>query len=607
MQISLVYRSWLVTATVVLVAIVVTPRALNAFEPVKLMVVVTGATAALATTWLAGGFTADRMRPLRWPLAAAGAFVVVMTLSAVIASPGVMGSIIGVRTRWGGLALYLACAGLFTVCATLPRRGIRRVMVGIALAGGLIAIVATLQSLGAPILDGIGNQDGSPSTLGNINFSTAFVGASAGAMAWIALDPSFDKVLRIGGVVLFALSLVNVAFSLSFQGIPTLGTAALVVVVHHVWVTGGTWKKFGLPVLGVTALVGGALVIAGVLGTGPLSRLSEEKGVQLREGYWSSAANMMVDNPILGIGPGQYAYEFRQYRSFDDAANLELLLDNDAAHNIFLHHGASGGLLLLGAFLLLLTAVAVRVIKGFMAPDTDRRLLAGALAVLAGYLVQGMVSIDVSALAALGWISMGLVVAASHATLPAPSKRRAKKGRALANAHASRKPGWPRQAVAGAAILAVALGTAQPLRAETAALTSRRQTTNEARAEMSGKAADIGVWDPRYKEGYGLALLTAEDLTGLKVADSLYRDNELTASSTIQIARLLVDRAPDAAGEWYRRALELEPQHPELRLEAAEFFADHGDTAEAEAVATALADDDPENADVRTLLAELGP
>lgn len=610
-------RAWCVTATVVLTAVAVSGGALNAFEPVKLLVVCAGAAASLAALWLSGGQAVPWMKERRVPLIAAGVVVGVIAIAAVIASADPVASLVGSRTRWGGLLLYAACAGLLVVAATLGRSGIRWVLTGIAVAGGLVAAAGVLQWLGAPILDGIGSQVGYPSTLGNINFAAGYVGASAGAMAWMALDGGFDRIVRGAGAALLVLAIAYVLVSTSFQGVPTLGAAVGVVALHRAWTEGGVWRRAGVPVAGVVALLAGVLVIAGVLQTGPLSGLGAEEGVELRRGYWGAAVGMIADNPVLGVGPEQYIYDFRQQRSYraadatevsesqDELFDQSALLENDAAHNIFLHHGASGGLLLLAAFVGLVTTVVVAAIRGYRRPGVDTASLSGAVGVLAGYLTQGLVSIDVAALASLGWIAMGLVVAAATQVVVEPTgKTRGRKAKRPTRTRPV-TTGWPRLAVAGLFVVAVAVVAGQPLRAESRALSGLRQSSDEARTEGAQQAAAIGRWDPRYGELFGLSLLQEDAGEGVTVLDGLYDQGVLTGSAAIRVARQFAEQDPVVAATWYDRALGIDPRHPELRLEAAQFYADHDQRDRARTLVADLLQDDPENADAKALSEDL--
>lgn len=595
--------AWSVTATVVLAAVAVSSGALNAFEPVKLLVVVTGAAVALVALWLSGagspggGGTAN-LKDRRVPLIAAGAVVGVIVVAAVVSSADPAASLMGSRTRWGGLLLYAACAGLLLVATSLGHAGVRNVLAGVAVAGGLVAAVGLLQWLGAPILDGVGSQFGSPSTLGNINFAAAYVGASAGAMAWMAVEPGFDRIIRSVGVGLLVLAFGYTVVSTSFQGVPTLGAAVGVVALHHAWTRGGNWRRVGVPVAAVVAVVAGGLVVAGILQTGPLSALGAESGVELRRGYWDAAVGMISDNPILGVGPERYVYAFRTNRSFQAAANTDVMIENDAAHNILLHHGTAGGLVLMLAFVVLVVAVAVYAVRGFRHPQVDTRLLAGAVAVLAGYLVQGLVSIDVAALASLGWVAMGLVLAASRPP-PVTVKARGRKPKRVKPPRPA-TVGWPRLTAAGVIVAVAVAVAAQPLRAETQALSGQRQTSGDG----TRLAADIGVWDPRYDEALGLSRV-AGDGDGVALLESLYDRKSLTGSGAIQAARRLAPDDPAAAAVWYQRALQLDPLHPELRLEAAQFFGQHGQVDQARQIVSGLLQDDPDNAAAVTLSREL--
>lgn len=78
-----------------------------------------------------------------------------------------------------------------------------------------------------------------------------------------------------------------------------------------------------------------------------------DRNVSERLDLWESAAEMTLDAPVLGHGPGSYSIEHRDYLDrLPDAVDHDL----DVAHNTYLETSAELGLLGLAAFLGLLGA-----------------------------------------------------------------------------------------------------------------------------------------------------------------------------------------------------------------------------------------------------------
>ncbi len=78
-----------------------------------------------------------------------------------------------------------------------------------------------------------------------------------------------------------------------------------------------------------------------------------DRNVSERLDLWTAAAQMTVDHPVLGLGPGAFALEHQDYTSsLPDDVNHPL----DVAHNTWLELSSELGLLGLAAFLALLGA-----------------------------------------------------------------------------------------------------------------------------------------------------------------------------------------------------------------------------------------------------------
>jgi O-antigen ligase len=108
----------------------------------------------------------------------------------------------------------------------------------------------------------------------------------------------------------------------------------------------------------VGGIIAGVLVIAGVLLLAftlwrPLidERLAAKDkvataNVESRKQYWRAAASMAADHPLLGVGPGRFGIEARNY-----VRNDPLNLEDPVVHNAYLEVLAEGGVPTLLAFL----------------------------------------------------------------------------------------------------------------------------------------------------------------------------------------------------------------------------------------------------------------
>ena len=132
----------------------------------------------------------------------------------------------------------------------------------------------------------------------------------------------------------------------------TLSRGALVGLAAVVlWAVATRRTRFG----GVLA---GLFVVAGVLALAltlwrPLidERLAAKEkvataNIESRKEYWGAAASMAADRPLLGVGPGHFGIESRNY-----VRNDPLNLEEPVVHNAYLEVLAEGGVPTLLAFL----------------------------------------------------------------------------------------------------------------------------------------------------------------------------------------------------------------------------------------------------------------
>ena len=147
---------------------------------------------------------------------------------------------------------------------------------------------------------------------------------------------------------LYFLALLPVTLALLLsqsRGALLLGLPAAVLVVC--WLSGGRWRWVAL-VLGVGLIAGLAILFSGV--AAPLvqgTRLENALDVQRGTGFfrinvWQSALRMIVDHPLLGVGPDNFLYAYRSFYILP-AAWQEPNLSHP--HNVLLDFASRLGLL----------------------------------------------------------------------------------------------------------------------------------------------------------------------------------------------------------------------------------------------------------------------
>jgi tetratricopeptide (TPR) repeat protein len=214
------------------------------------------------------------------------------------------------------------------------------------------------------------------------------------------------------------------------------------------------------------------------------------------------------------------------------------------------------------AFVGLTGVVLVKAIRRSHGPD---RLLVGAVGgAWVAYQVQSLVSIDTAPLAVLHWVLAGLIVAAASAP--------------TVGVHRPHRP-WGRiEAVVTTAVIgAVCLALVTPLRADVAARRALRLSAlgEHADAEASfERALRLDPWEPSYPLALARQRVARGDL-----AAALHAYNVAASRQPRGVAQTLEQASvADRAGRTttarleFRRAIELDPHSPLIRVYVARHY-----------------------------------
>lgn len=601
---------WRLGALVVAVAgagLLVGPSSgLDGFSTRKLLAI----GVAVAMLLVAGGFgVTDRARlsfPRLVPMAAALAFCVVGVVVALL-SPSPRQAVAGAFTRWNGVGLYIGCVALFIAASRLPRWGIVSLIRAVIVVSGLIGLQAINQStlnVGSMPVDVVGVG----STLGNPNFLAAYSGLALPLAVYGAVAASWSTAWRGVAATSAVVGVTAIVLAGSAQGVLVAAVAltALGLAAASLRSSGAALRSvFGAVAL--TAVVGSGLAAAGAAGSGPLRALSSDTGIQHRLYYWNAAGGMFADNPIRGVGPGHFAYEYRTYRPLEDALTSAVSENTDSAHSVPLQMFAEGGLLWGIPYLVFLIAVTAAAWRAVAFTSSRERLLAAAVAgAWVGYVAQSLVSIDTVALAVLGWVLAGTLVAlapipARRVEIPLPWRARSKRAAPPLGARVSQ--------VVVVILATIAVWAASiPLRADMAADDPEALETAAGGEGIRDRSTELAGWEPEYwlrlvapltEQGqFDAAREVANKAVGVAP-----RDLEAVMTSA-RLEKALEN--PERARELYEQALAIEPVQVDIAMEAAQFAVDSGDPDWARTLLDQVLSHRPDHEAARALHNELG-
>ena len=247
-------------------------------------------------------------------------------------------------------------------------------------------------------------------TLGNPDFAGAIMAILLVINFGVAIEKKHQIWFRaIAGFNVLLLAVV-IVFSQARQGLLAAGLGIAFIVL--VWI----YQRQKKIALGLTALslLGGLTVIAGMLNKGPLTKYFYKVSVTYRGDYWRAAIHMFIHHPLFGVGLDRYGAYFREYRDATQSLRRGPLTVADAAHDVPLQLAATGGILVLLAFLLFTGFTLWRGIVALRKSEGSKQIL---VAVIFGawitYQAQSLISIDNIGIAIWGYILSGALVGIS--------------------------------------------------------------------------------------------------------------------------------------------------------------------------------------------------
>lgn len=543
---------------------------------------------------------ATRPRPLRppVPLVAVGSALLVGLLWGWLTSPDRTLSLWGLPGRYGGLLTYLCLLVLGATSCSLAERSIgRRLLAVLSGTGAALALVVLGERAGFwGLADG---PAGAVGTIGNGNFTSAMLALCVTASCAAAADARGTvRRLHIG---IAAIGVVAVLLAGALQGGVVLGVTGTALGLIAALRLRRERRRRAVVGTVVVALLAAIVLGLGLADIGPAARLSGP-GTVVRLVLWRTAVTTAAEDPITGVGLDRFGVVWRD--DLPDAYVDDFPLGRvvDRAHNVPLQLAAGGGLPLLAAYLLLVGTTAVAAVRLLRDPDW---VTAGVIAVWLGYQAQSLISLDLVPMAAVHAITAGWLLGRRWPRRPptdiAARTDRPRRGRTMA-------PALVVTVVVTAAALVLA---SAPLRAEVSALeaaTAIRAGDLDRALVETDRATSAMPWEPSWQHLLGVALRDggrfAEASVALQAADD--RPGGYLPAAIVMARLAYLDlRDLDLARRWYDRAAEIEPRHPDLRLEIARFALVTGDLDRAQAeldTARRFRPDDPAIVDLQQRL-----
>ena len=591
--VSLVPDRWIVSAAVVLTAALFLTSAADPVNIVKLTVLV------LCALLLIGLAAARAIRerivqvptgPVTW---VAGALAVAFVVSAAVA-PQTTVAVLGTLGRNSGLLAYgSAIVVLLAVLRCFDRAATGWIACAVGAAGLFTASYGALQLQGIDAIGWSNPFNPAIAAMGNPNFAAAYMGIAVPVAAWGAWRADWAVGWRIVSGATALLCLVVAALSESVQG-PIAALSGLTVFALAVLLDQRqSLRRIGLAILGVLTLLGTAVLVLGLAGSGPGAAFFGGISYRARTWYWSAAVSMFQDEPLVGVGLDSYGPAWRVLRPLESARELGGDHFSDAAHNVPLQMFGQGGLLLGVTYLAFVGVVAFCLVRGLRRLAAAERALLGALGgAWVAYQVQSIVSIDQVPLLLVHFALAGAVVVASGSArlrsfrlpgalplaAPMPEGGRARRRTAvIPKVRPLAGPDYGLLAVTGLAVLVGAWFALVPLRASMAVRDGdvERSAGNGTPAITAYERATdlvpgLGFYWNKQGELYNQANVTDKALAAFASG----AEHEPTNSASVRSAGRLAEASGDlaAAKRYFEQGVQLEPTNDKAILDLAGYY-----------------------------------
>ena len=300
-----------------------------------------------------------------------------------------------------------------------------KLLYAILATGGLTTIYGILQTTGNDPIKWTNPYNSLIGFLGNPNFSSSFLGISATGAIAILLRKKISLLARVSVLFFIVGALALIIRSNSQQGALVFAAGTFVVLSLFLIGTQFRMKKVFLSSFFTLGLILGSAVVAGTLNQGPLGSLLYKLSVRQRGFYWNAAIEMMQSKPMFGVGLDSFGDWYFQLRS-SNAALLSPDAQSNAAHNIFLDMGATGGFPLFFLYLFIMIFTFFISIKYLFRNPTFNWSYAGLFGCWIAYQAQAVISINQLGLGVWGWTMTGALIGIEYKSrnseLPIDSK-----------------------------------------------------------------------------------------------------------------------------------------------------------------------------------------
>lgn len=551
--------TWLILPFLVSITVVVTPTvSMDPINPPKLLILVIFGAVCLGLMALNYRSITPNLMGGKIPIALTVFFVFGLLFSFLNSELDWKEQFFGAMGRNTGfityLSLVLICLSLITFFSSdlLSKSIIALVVSG--LASSLYGLIQFLD------LDPVGwSNSYNPiiGFLGNPNFQSSFIGIATVALVHFLIYSKISITRRCLLLLGVLLGIFVIYASDSQQGFLVFMLGISLLAIGRLYQLD---RKFYWRGLSLLVLIAGLVAILGILQRGPLSSILYKPSVTFRGDYWRAGYRMFRENLVNGLGMDSYGNYYRQYRDLEAVLRRGPEITSNAAHNVFIDLASNGGLLLLLPYVLLVFYTCWIFSRAVKVSSSKRPQMILIFSLWMCYQAQSLISINQIAMAAWGWVLLGLTIGQSLQVLQEKNAIDLKPGKT--------NSGSTQREVGAATVLTsflfgvigFCIGVL-PLSASA----SERSAVRSGMAEKVIEAAFRSPRDPGRMNALAVALGNA-GLPGeaLKIAKEAVREFP-TSFGAWRVITQVGAASPQDKRQAYKKMRELDPLNPDLK------------------------------------------
>jgi len=323
-------------------------------------------------------------------------------------SPDKVTAIFGDTQRRNGFISYFSLTIIFLYCFYKSNLEVLKNFFKMLLfTSCLVVSYGLIQIAGNDFIDWVNPYNTAITTLGNPNFTSAFLALTVISSLTLIFIPDFSASMKFLGFFLSILSIYIILKSESRQGLYAILVGILfylnmILIIY----------RFRLRILiHFFTLIFLVVAIAGMLQFGPLQSIVYKDSVSVRGFYWRAAMRMLQDNPMTGVGLDSYGQYFRIYKENEYVRRFGSELTSTNAHNTFLQFFATSGVIVGITYFLIVLSTIYYSIKTIKMSNIikERFLVLAVLTVYVTYQAQSFISIDNLGLSIWNWTISGIL------------------------------------------------------------------------------------------------------------------------------------------------------------------------------------------------------